>query len=124
MSALFCPPRIRGRGPNPARLNDARPCYCATPEASQRVAGVSALFADPRIIEVSRKSTLKGCKNAFLGRVGRAVARPAPLRSGRADFPHPALRDMDLLRELRPTSERFAVSGVGTTAPAPRNVSK
>jgi len=32
------------------------------------------------------------------GRVGRAIAHSAPLRSGRADFPHPAPRIMDSLR--------------------------
>ena len=36
-------------------------------------------------------------------RVDRGVASPAPHRSGRADFPHPALRIRGSLRSGRPT---------------------
>ena len=39
-------------------------------------------------------------RTSLVYRVDRAVARPAPHGSGRAGFPHPALRAMDLLRTV------------------------
>lgn len=40
-------------------------------------------------------------RTSLVYRVDRAVARPAPHGSGRAGFPHPALRIMDSLRTVQ-----------------------